>query len=130
MKWISIKEQIPNNERRVLVCLGYYLLGEPKGKKYHYWISVGQYCESRGWIVKENPSFDPVVFWKELPELPNEISDQPERSKREDLENCTNIQHGQNDRMEFFVACQPCKQPEKSCNECRKFCVSCNGKRF
>ena len=34
---------------------------------------------------------------------------QPERSKREDLEKCTDINHGQNDRMEFFVACQPCE---------------------
>ena len=56
--------------------------------------------------------------------------DQPERSKREDLEKCTDINHGQNDRMEFFVVCQPHTQDEKRCSECIKFCIGCNGKRF
>lgn len=88
MKWYLEKEVKPNNERRVLVCLQYYLIGEPNGKKYHYWISTGIYCESRGWLIEVNPSIDPVIYWAELPDLPIDISNQPERSKREDSFEC------------------------------------------
>lgn len=71
MEWIAFKDQSPPNEDRVLVCLAYHLYGLDRE---WYWISVGYYCQTRGWIVSENKTCDPVLYWAKLPDLPEGLS--------------------------------------------------------
>ena len=86
MKWITVKDKLPDNCRRVLVCLAYpvlgahsaYLMEEPNGKAYHYWVSVGKYCCSDGWKydggkIEVHRTMDRVVYWSELPNLPEAL---------------------------------------------------------
>jgi hypothetical protein len=51
------------------------------------------------------------------------IINQPERSKREDLEKCVDPNHG-NYGMHFFIA-HECIKKNNVCNECMKYCKWC-----
>lgn len=64
MKWISVKDKIPENRKDVLICLSdsTIIIGQAIG---HMWSAYWQ----EG-FDKVNPKDRKVTHWMELPEVP------------------------------------------------------------
>lgn len=74
MKWISVDNYLPSEEKRVLICLQHYLSGNPNGKKFHDWICIARYYSDIGWKLEvdcDRKIYDKIIFWKNLPDIPN-----------------------------------------------------------
>lgn len=71
MNWISVEDKIPEIGEKILVVLRYHF-GEEEDKKYNYWISVGEYYYDNQWLIPLNKTYDKILYWMPLPELPKE----------------------------------------------------------
>jgi hypothetical protein len=70
-KWISVKDQLPINEGKVLLCYGEPFFGESTPE-----IEAGYYDEESGkflfWINNSEIQGFGVTHWQPLPALPTE----------------------------------------------------------
>ena len=64
MKWMSVKEGLPENSGFVLVCTSNYFNNSR--------INVGYYTDEGEWIFSDFSTEMDVTHWMPLPPLPNE----------------------------------------------------------
>lgn len=69
MRWISVKEQLPETEGQVLVTF----TGKIQKREYIGGYLLAEYVPGDGWILEEFPQLENpnVTYWCELPEPPS-----------------------------------------------------------